>query len=242
MWFTDPGSTNAAIGRITADGAIEEFADGPNPNGSPTAIVAGPDGNLWFTDLDGSISKITTPPVATTTAALPTGPTSATVSGTANGHAQPASVHIEYGPIGGSTGSTANQPLTGDGAAPVSGELTGLQPSTTYQARVVVTNPTGTARGASVDITTPAAPAPPPPTARAAATPEAARISDHPRGADCGQARFSDRSELPRQIAEAPGRRDRELRRYRDGDNDADGPAAGGGPPCGLAVRLTAAS
>jgi streptogramin lyase len=46
------------IGRITPDGAIQEF---PLPDGSqPNEMAAGPDGNLWFTD-DGSgqIGRIT---------------------------------------------------------------------------------------------------------------------------------------------------------------------------------------
>ena len=56
VWFTD--SDGNAIGRITPDGQITEFSDGmstwtttspPGPNG-PFAIVAGPDGNLWFTE------------------------------------------------------------------------------------------------------------------------------------------------------------------------------------------------
>jgi streptogramin lyase len=56
VWFTD--SDGNAIGRITPEGQITEFSDGmstwtttssPGPNG-PFAIVAGPDGNLWFTE------------------------------------------------------------------------------------------------------------------------------------------------------------------------------------------------
>jgi streptogramin lyase len=55
---------NAAIGRITPDGAVTEFplADGSGPGG----IAAGPDGNLWF-GLSGSnkIGRITTTGVIT---------------------------------------------------------------------------------------------------------------------------------------------------------------------------------
>jgi streptogramin lyase len=37
------------IGRITVSGVITEFAT-PTPNSTPVSIVAGPDGNLWFTE------------------------------------------------------------------------------------------------------------------------------------------------------------------------------------------------
>jgi hypothetical protein len=85
------------------------------------------------------------------------------------GHAQSTSFHVEYGPLGGATTTTAEQPLGVTGAdTPVSLALTGLHPATAYQARVVVTNPTGSTAGAFVTFTTapsslaaPAAPAAP---------------------------------------------------------------------------------
>lgn len=46
MWFTDYG--NDKIGRITANGAVTEFA---LPAGSiPSDMVVGPDGNFWIVD------------------------------------------------------------------------------------------------------------------------------------------------------------------------------------------------
>jgi streptogramin lyase len=40
--------------------AITEFSDGLTPNATPTSIVAGPDGNLWFTEFRaGRIGRIT---------------------------------------------------------------------------------------------------------------------------------------------------------------------------------------
>ena len=52
------------IGRITPGGAITEFS---LPSGSyPWGITAGPDGNLWFTELSGNnIARITTAGVIT---------------------------------------------------------------------------------------------------------------------------------------------------------------------------------
>lgn len=44
---------SGAIGRITADGKLSMFAL-PNPNSYPQSIVAGPDGTLWFTAVQGS--------------------------------------------------------------------------------------------------------------------------------------------------------------------------------------------
>ena len=44
------GERGIAIGRITPAGAITEFSTGLTPNGQPTGIAAGPDGNLWFTE------------------------------------------------------------------------------------------------------------------------------------------------------------------------------------------------
>jgi streptogramin lyase len=61
VWFTDQactqgsipktlGATACAIGRITPAGEITEFTAGLAPSAVPSAITAGPDGNLWFTD------------------------------------------------------------------------------------------------------------------------------------------------------------------------------------------------
>ena len=48
------------IGRISTDGVITEFPI-PTVYSQPIDIVAGPDGNLWFTELAGNkIGRITT--------------------------------------------------------------------------------------------------------------------------------------------------------------------------------------
>lgn len=79
LWFTDQSSN---IGRMTLTGKVSEFSlpfhqypAGPDPTkepassaqGQPLAITAGPDGNLWFTEIGhvgssigSSIGRITT--------------------------------------------------------------------------------------------------------------------------------------------------------------------------------------
>jgi streptogramin lyase len=164
LWFAegDEGSGPGRIGRIDpVTLAVEEFPT-PTENSAPVGIALGPEGNIWFTETGGDkIGRITTPPTASTTGATATGATSATVSGFANGHAQATSFHIEYGPVGAVTTTTAERAAGAPGVTtPVSLGLTGLAPSTSYQARVVVTNPTGSAAGAFVTFTTaPALPA-----------------------------------------------------------------------------------
>jgi virginiamycin B lyase len=46
VWFSGYGSNQRKIGRITADGVITEFVS----FNTPSAITAGPDGALWFTE------------------------------------------------------------------------------------------------------------------------------------------------------------------------------------------------
>jgi streptogramin lyase len=58
MWFTETGANR--IGLITLDGRVSEFPVNRPANG----IVAGPDGNLWFTS-QGFLSRMTTAGVIT---------------------------------------------------------------------------------------------------------------------------------------------------------------------------------
>ncbi len=70
LWFAEGGEggnvgigRNGRIGRITTAGVITEFALPPTPNNTPIGpndIVAGPDGNLWFTESNSAqIGRIT---------------------------------------------------------------------------------------------------------------------------------------------------------------------------------------
>ena len=161
IWFTDGEGSVPALGVVTPQGQISEFSAGLKSTSDPGWIALGPDGNLWFTDLVTAIGRITTPPTAATDGAAATGPTAASITGRANGHAQPTTFHVEYGVPGAATAKTPEQSLgTTAGDTPLSATLTGLKPSTSYQARVVVTNPTGATAGAFVTFATPAAPPP----------------------------------------------------------------------------------
>jgi streptogramin lyase len=56
VWFTEPYDR---IGRITTTGVVTTFPT--TPNTGPGGIVAGPDGNLWFTEEGvGAVAKMTT--------------------------------------------------------------------------------------------------------------------------------------------------------------------------------------
>jgi virginiamycin B lyase len=72
IWFTvEGGSAGAAIGRITASGAIMLFSPGLGAGNTLRAIVTGPDGNLWFTDQGcGSCATVVAPAIGQMT--LPT--------------------------------------------------------------------------------------------------------------------------------------------------------------------------
>ncbi len=92
LWFTGiPGE----IGRITTAGVVTEFAlpAVPPPAGSKpgtagtlataSAIVAGPDGALWFTGVPGEIGRISTTGVVTEFAVPDIPPAPGSVAGTA---------------------------------------------------------------------------------------------------------------------------------------------------------------
>ncbi len=107
LWFTGiPGE----IGRITTAGVVTEFPlpAVPPPAGSPagtastpataTAIVAGPDGALWFTGVPGEIGRISTTGVVTEFAVPEIPPPAGSAPGTA---ATPATLAaITAGPDG----------------------------------------------------------------------------------------------------------------------------------------------
>jgi streptogramin lyase len=157
LWFTDQG-TPRAIGRVDTSGGILEFGTGLAAGSMPAGIGAGPDGNVWFTDLSNTtpaVGSITTPPTATTVSASATGSTTAAVLGLVDGHAQPSTFHVEYGIPGGSLASTAGHNFgVTRGPTHVTAALGRLRPNTTYQARVVVANPTDTATGSLLLFTT----------------------------------------------------------------------------------------
>ena len=49
MWFAE--ASGDLIGKITPAGVITEYPAGSVPGSSPWGIAAGPDGNIWFTEV-----------------------------------------------------------------------------------------------------------------------------------------------------------------------------------------------
>ncbi len=63
LWVTCAG-TPTAIGVMSTTGAFTMFPT-PTPDSNPTAIIAGPDGNMWFAEFAAhQVAKIGTGPVA----------------------------------------------------------------------------------------------------------------------------------------------------------------------------------
>lgn len=106
--------------------------------------------------LDSGSVDCKTAPSASTGAAAPEAPTSATVRGTVDPNGAETTYHFQYGTTG-SYGSQTPEVTAGSGIAPseVSAPLGGLQPGTTYHYRVVATNSVGTAAGEDATFTTP---------------------------------------------------------------------------------------
>lgn len=98
------------------------------------------------------------PPVATTGDAGAASATGVTVNGAATPYG-PASYHFEYGTTTSYGSTTASTDLPqGNSSVPVSANLSGLAPGTTYHYRLVVTNSDGTTTGEDKTFTTASAP------------------------------------------------------------------------------------
>ena len=54
-------SSGNSIGRITPAGVVTEFSKGITPGGGPCAITAGPDGNVWFSEVNANYVGRVTP-------------------------------------------------------------------------------------------------------------------------------------------------------------------------------------
>ncbi|HYI19349.1 MAG TPA: fibronectin type III domain-containing protein [Solirubrobacteraceae bacterium] len=98
------------------------------------------------------------PPTATTGAASDVGATTATLTASVFPNKEATTYYFEYGttPAYGTRTPDAG-PVGGNAGKSVSADLTGLSPSTTYHARVVASNASGTVQGADVTFTTTAA-------------------------------------------------------------------------------------
>jgi hypothetical protein len=104
--------------------------------------------------------RIVSGPTVVTGPASGVSSTSATVNGTVNPNGQATSYHFDYGTSTAYGSSTATQSAgSGTTTSPVSANLTGLTPGTTYHFRLVGQSAGGTSLGADNTFTTPAPPA-----------------------------------------------------------------------------------
>src|SRR5262249_53928627 len=89
LWYA---GNNNKIGRITTAGALTEIQV-PTSGFSPRQIAAGPDGNIWFTEISaqkiGRVNLGGAVPTPTPTPKLSVTPTPGTGAGSARGHVTP---------------------------------------------------------------------------------------------------------------------------------------------------------
>ncbi len=107
-------------------------------------------------------------PAVTTTAATHIAHSAALLTGTLAPAGLVTEYHFEYGPTAAYGSATPSGQVTGMSVQPVSVQVTGLQPGTTYHVRLVATNDGGTLQGADMTFSTleraptPAQPSTPP--------------------------------------------------------------------------------
>jgi hypothetical protein len=96
-------------------------------------------------------------PAATTGAATAVSATTATLNGTVSPNKETTTHRFEYGTTTAYGSQTSAGTSSGNADRPVSADVAGLAPSTTYHFRLVATNASGTATGADAQFTTSAA-------------------------------------------------------------------------------------
>jgi hypothetical protein len=157
----DMGGVNA-IARVTPGGTTTLVTTGLNAGalfGDGSDIIAGPDGNLWTTDLGTPMAivraDVQLPPLATTGVASAVTSTAATVAGTANPRGNATSVVVDWGttPALGTKVAAGTLGIS-DQVSPVSTALSGLPAGTTIDYRVEATNAYGTVAGPTQTFTT----------------------------------------------------------------------------------------
>jgi hypothetical protein len=161
---TDNGGNQLNVDPTFRDGALRQAA------GSPTIDAGTNTGTAGRTDPDGRPRTIngttdigayeqTIAPAVETGEATGITTNAATLGGTVTPNLEATTWRIEYGPTA-SYGSSTGDSSAGSGgsAQPVSADVSGLEPSTTYHYRVVATNARGTTTGPGRTFTTAAAP------------------------------------------------------------------------------------
>jgi len=146
-----------AAGLLTAQGVTVSL-DGLAPNTEYEARIQALNGEG---DGDGSFVTFTTassaPPTATTEAPSSVGATSATLAGTVNPNGAETDVTFEYRTVGASSFTSvtaAESPLTGTTDRSVSASVSGLEPNTDYEGKVVASNSEGSDEGSLETFTT----------------------------------------------------------------------------------------
>ncbi|MDQ1700954.1 MAG: virginiamycin lyase, partial [Frankiaceae bacterium] len=156
----------------TPAGAIAEFSSGLTSGADLKGIATGSDGAVWFAEHIGAIGRMTVGPAAGATIVHALGETTADLRGDVSDNGAAATYAFDWGTT---TAYGQQAPATSVGVGnshKADATLTGLQPGTTYHARVVVTTATGRARGSDVVFTT-GSPAPVTPVADLTVQPRA---------------------------------------------------------------------
>jgi streptogramin lyase len=160
LYFTDSGAN--ATGRITPQGTITTFATGLSASAGLRGIAAGADGAVWFAEqARAAIGRLTVAPTAAATSASGVTSTGARLTSAVTPNSQTTTAYIEWGTTT-AYGTQTTSPTVGSDAVAhtVTATIPGLTPSTTYHARVVATNASGTTNGPDLMFTTTAANAP----------------------------------------------------------------------------------
>jgi hypothetical protein len=141
------------------ESAIETVEFTPIGPGSASGVwqITGNDGSGVHQVQFGGVGFVPAAPTATSGAASSVGQTLATLNATVNPNGEPVEdCHFDYGLTTsyGSSVSCAKPPGSGSEAVAVSASLEGLSPGTTYDARIVASNSTGTSYGVDEPFTT----------------------------------------------------------------------------------------
>lgn len=116
---------------------IDDTQDGDQPQGLPFQVT----GTMAPAPATGVVTSVRT--------------TSVTLSGTVHPRGLATAYHVEYGPPGAPSASTAVVPVpAGDVVVPVAVAIGGLKPRATYRARLVAENAMGRVVGAETTFTT----------------------------------------------------------------------------------------
>jgi hypothetical protein len=175
--YGSSGATQSA-GSGTTTSPVSANLTGLLPGATYHFRLVGQSAGGTFQGTDNTFTTPASPTVATG-AASGVSRTSATVNGTVNPNGQATSYHFDYGTSTAYGSSSATQSAgSGTTTSPVSANLTGLRPGTTYHFRLVGQSAGGTSQGTDNTFTTKAV-------ARKPARLHLQRVTARPAGRDC---------------------------------------------------------